>query len=89
MPPRAWRPGFEPVELSFCVPYFFHQERRGLCSTMVRITLIIRETKNFILWIKAMFRIQQSEFGKPWDTARRSAEQCPALSERRRVERVG
>jgi hypothetical protein len=47
MPPRAWRPGFEPVELSFCVPYFFHQERRGLCGTMILITLIIRETKNF------------------------------------------
>jgi hypothetical protein len=25
MPPRAWRPGLEPAELSFRVPHFFHQ----------------------------------------------------------------
>jgi hypothetical protein len=29
MPPRAWRPGLEPAELSFRVPHFFHQTRRG------------------------------------------------------------
>jgi hypothetical protein len=28
-PPRAWRPGLEPAELSFRVPHFFHQTRRG------------------------------------------------------------
>ena len=29
MPPRAWRSGLEPAELSFRVPHFFHQTRRG------------------------------------------------------------
>jgi hypothetical protein len=29
MPPCAWRPGLEPAELSFRVPHFFHQTRRG------------------------------------------------------------
>ena len=29
MPPRAWRSGLEPAELSFRVPHFFHQTRKG------------------------------------------------------------
>jgi hypothetical protein len=33
-PPRAWRPGLEPAELSFRVPHFFHQTRRGSRGTM-------------------------------------------------------
>jgi len=32
MPPRAWRPGFEPAELLFCVPHFFHQQRKAAPS---------------------------------------------------------
>jgi hypothetical protein len=35
MPPRAWRPGFEPAELSFRVPYFFHQARRGIRRVLI------------------------------------------------------
>jgi hypothetical protein len=35
MPPRAWRPGFEPAELSFCVPYVFHQAGRGIRGAMI------------------------------------------------------
>jgi hypothetical protein len=35
MPPRAWRPGFEPAELSFRVPYFFHQARRGIRGAQI------------------------------------------------------
>ena len=27
--PRAWRSGLEPAELSFRVPHFFHQTRKG------------------------------------------------------------
>jgi hypothetical protein len=30
MSPRAWRSGLEPAELSFRVPHFFHQTRRGI-----------------------------------------------------------
>jgi hypothetical protein len=33
-PPRAWRPGLEPAELSFRVPHFFHQTRRGSRGTI-------------------------------------------------------
>ena len=41
MPPRAWRPGLEPAELSFRVPHFFHQTPRGPRGTMIpSMTLI-------------------------------------------------
>ena len=35
MPPGAWRPGLEPAELSFRVPHFFHQTRRGTRGTII------------------------------------------------------
>jgi hypothetical protein len=35
LPPRAWRPGLEPTELSFRVPYFFHQTRIGARGTTI------------------------------------------------------
>ena len=35
MPPRAWRSGLEPAKLSFRVPHFFHQTRRGTRGTMI------------------------------------------------------
>jgi hypothetical protein len=35
MPSRAWRSGLEPAELSFRVPHFFHQTRKGPRGAMV------------------------------------------------------
>jgi hypothetical protein len=35
MLPRAWRPGLEPAELSFRVPHFFHQTRRGHSRALI------------------------------------------------------
>jgi hypothetical protein len=35
MSPGAWRPGLEPAELSFRVPHFFHQTRRGTRGTII------------------------------------------------------
>src|SRR6202521_3480482 len=35
MPPRAWRSGLEPAELSFRVPHFFHQTRRGTRGAII------------------------------------------------------
>jgi hypothetical protein len=45
MPPHAWRPGLEPAELSFRVPHFFHQTRKGSRGAMILMTLISLEAK--------------------------------------------
>jgi hypothetical protein len=45
MPPRAWRSGLEPAELSFRVPHFFHQTRKGSRGAMILMTLISLEAK--------------------------------------------
>jgi hypothetical protein len=39
VPPRAWRPGLEPAELSFRVPHFFHQTRRGFRGPRISIMM--------------------------------------------------
>jgi hypothetical protein len=47
-PPRAWRPGLEPAELSFRVPHFFHQTRRGFRgqeTSMMFCSLATKKTK--------------------------------------------
>ena len=44
MPPRAWRSGLRPAELSFRVPHFFHQTRRGQvqCNRLANPTSLLR-----------------------------------------------
>jgi hypothetical protein len=45
MPPRAWRPGLEPAELSFRVPHFFHQIRRGSSGPRISIMVTFLATR--------------------------------------------
>jgi hypothetical protein len=46
MPPRAWRPGLEPAELSFRVPHFFHQTRRDSRGRRISIMITSLAIKN-------------------------------------------
>jgi hypothetical protein len=46
MPPRAWRPGLEPAELSFRVPHFLHQTRRDSRGRRISIMITSLAIKN-------------------------------------------